>query len=68
MPQIVTFAKPGGPKVLDCVEAEAPNPGLTKSASKSRAIGLNRAESMWRLDDYIEPRRAISRRAGHQRV
>jgi NADPH:quinone reductase-like Zn-dependent oxidoreductase len=55
MPRIITFAKAGGPEVLDDVEAEVPNPGANEVRIKVKAIGLNRAESMWRLDEYIEP-------------
>jgi NADPH:quinone reductase-like Zn-dependent oxidoreductase len=57
MSRTITFAKAGGPEVLDYVEAEAPNPGANEVRIKVKAIGLNRAESMWRLDDYIEPLR-----------
>jgi len=55
MSRIITFAKAGGPEVLDYVEAETPTPGADEVRIKVKAIGLNRAESMWRLDDYIEP-------------
>ncbi len=55
MSRIITFAKAGGPEVLDYVEAETPTPGANEVRIKVMAIGLNRAESMWRLDDYIEP-------------
>jgi NADPH:quinone reductase-like Zn-dependent oxidoreductase len=55
MSRTITFAKAGGPEVLDYVEVEAPNPGANEISIKVKAIGLNRAESMWRLDAYIEP-------------
>ena len=55
MSRIITFAKAGGPEVLDYVEVETPTPGADEVRIKVMAIGLNRAESMWRLDDYIEP-------------
>jgi len=55
MSRTITFAKAGGPEVLDYVEAETVNPGANEVRIKVKAIGLNRAESMWRLDDYIEP-------------
>jgi NADPH:quinone reductase-like Zn-dependent oxidoreductase len=55
MSRTITFAKAGGPEVLDHVEAEALNPGANEVRIKVKAIGLNRAESMWRLDNYIEP-------------
>jgi NADPH:quinone reductase-like Zn-dependent oxidoreductase len=55
MSQTIKFAKAGGPEVLDYVEVAAINPGSNEVRVKVKAIGLNRAESMWRLDDYIEP-------------
>jgi NADPH:quinone reductase-like Zn-dependent oxidoreductase len=55
MSQTIKFAKAGGPEVLDYVEVAAINPAANEVRIKVKAIGLNRAESMWRLDDYIEP-------------
>jgi NADPH:quinone reductase-like Zn-dependent oxidoreductase len=55
MSRTVTFGKAGGPEVLDYVEVEAPNPGANEIRIRVKAIGLNRAESMWRLDEYVEP-------------
>ena len=55
MSKSVRFAKAGGPEVLEFVEAEVPAPGTDEVRIKVKAIGVNRAESMWRLDDYIEP-------------
>ena len=55
MSRIITFAKAGGPEVLDTVEAEIPNPAANEVRIQVKAIGLNRAESMWRHNDYIEP-------------
>jgi NADPH:quinone reductase-like Zn-dependent oxidoreductase len=51
----IKFAKAGGPKVLEFVETEVSAPGPTEVRMKVKAIGINRAESMWRQDDYIEP-------------
>jgi NADPH:quinone reductase-like Zn-dependent oxidoreductase len=51
----IKFAKAGGPEVLEFVETEVPPPGPTEVRMKVKAIGINRAESMWRQDDYIEP-------------
>jgi len=55
MSRTIQFASAGGPEVLEFVDSEvrAPGPGEVRIAVK--AIGINRAESMWRLDDYIEP-------------
>jgi NADPH:quinone reductase-like Zn-dependent oxidoreductase len=51
----IKFAKAGGPEVLEFVETEVPAPGPNEVRIKVKAIGINRAESMWRLDDYVEP-------------
>ena len=55
MSRTIMFAKAGSPEVLDYVEAEVPAPAANEVRIKVKAIGLNRAESMWRLNDYIEP-------------
>ena len=55
MSRTIKFAKAGGPDVLEFVETVVPAPGPTEVRIKVKAIGINRAESMWRLDDYIEP-------------
>lgn len=55
MSRKITFAAAGGPEVLDYVEAEIPVPAASEVRIRVKAIGLNRAESMWRLDEYIEP-------------
>lgn len=41
--------------MLDYVENEIGNPGPNDVRIKVKAIGINRAESMWHLGDYIEP-------------
>ena len=55
MSRIIKFAKAGGPEVLDFIETDIPAPGPSEVRIKVKAIGINRAESMWRHDDYIEP-------------
>jgi NADPH:quinone reductase-like Zn-dependent oxidoreductase len=55
MSRTIKFAKSGGPEVLEFIEMEVPAPGPGEVRIKVKAIGINRAESMWRLDDYIEP-------------
>jgi NADPH:quinone reductase-like Zn-dependent oxidoreductase len=55
MSRVVQFEKAGGPEVLEFIEREVPAPGPTELRIKVKAIGLNRAESMWRSDAYIEP-------------
>jgi NADPH:quinone reductase-like Zn-dependent oxidoreductase len=54
MSRTIKFAKAGGPEVLEFVETEVPAPGPTEVRIKVKAIGINRAESMWRSDAYIE--------------
>lgn len=51
----IKFAKPGGPEVLEFVETQVSAPGPCEVRLKVKAIGINRAEAMWRVDDYIEP-------------
>lgn len=55
MSRTIKFAKAGGPEVLEFVDTEVPAPGPNEVRIDVKAIGINRAESMWRLDDYIEP-------------
>src|SRR5260370_30301795 len=49
------FAKAGGPEVVEFVEVQGPAPGPNEVRIKVKAIGINRAEAMWRVDEYIEP-------------
>ena len=55
MSRIIKFAKAGGPEVLEFIEAPIPAPGPGEVRIQVKAIGINRAESMWRNDKYIEP-------------
>jgi NADPH:quinone reductase-like Zn-dependent oxidoreductase len=55
MSRCIKFSKAGGPEVLQFVETKVPKPGPNEVRIKVKAIGLNRAESMWRKDEYIEP-------------
>lgn len=55
MSRTVKFAKAGGPEVLEFVETAVPHPGPGEVRIKVKAIGINRAEAMWRTDLYIEP-------------
>jgi NADPH:quinone reductase-like Zn-dependent oxidoreductase len=54
MSRTIKFAKAGGPEVLEFVDQEVPAPGPAEVRIKVKAIGINRAESMWRNDKYIE--------------
>src|ERR1700731_1713525 len=55
MSRTIKFARAGGPEVLEFVEAQVPAPGPNEVRIKVKAIGINRAEAMWRVDDYTEP-------------
>ena len=55
MARIIKFAKAGGPEVLEFIETEVPAPAASDVRIRVKAIGINRAESMWRNDAYIEP-------------
>jgi NADPH:quinone reductase-like Zn-dependent oxidoreductase len=55
MSRTIKFTKAGGPEVLQFIENKVPEPGPREVRVKVKAIGLNRAESMWRKDEYIEP-------------
>src|SRR5271168_1363460 len=54
MSRTIKFAKAGGPEVLEFVEMEIPAPGPHEVRIKAKAIGINRADSMWRNDKYVE--------------
>src|ERR1700730_3163008 len=55
MSRTIKFAKAGGPEVLEFVEVQVPAPGPNEVRIKVKAIGINRAEAMWRGGDYTEP-------------
>jgi NADPH:quinone reductase-like Zn-dependent oxidoreductase len=55
MSRSIKIAKAGGPEVLEFIEAPVRAPGPHEVRMKVKAIGINRAESMWRNDKYIEP-------------
>jgi NADPH:quinone reductase-like Zn-dependent oxidoreductase len=54
MPRIVRFMQTGGPEVLQIDKLEVPAPGPDEVQIRAKALGLNRAESMWRRGEYIE--------------
>ena len=51
----IKFARAGGPDVLEFIEAQVSAPEPREVRIKVKAIGINRAESMWRSDKYVEP-------------
>jgi NADPH:quinone reductase-like Zn-dependent oxidoreductase len=55
MTRSIQIAKAGGPQVLQYIETEVRVPAAHEIRIKVKAIGINRAEAMWRTDKYIEP-------------
>ncbi len=56
MSKVVTFNRTGGPEVLEIVDVQVPAPGAGEVQIRVHAIGLNRAEIMYRNGQYvIEP-------------
>ena len=66
MSRTIKFDRAGGPEVLKFVEEEVRSPGPSEVRIKVKAIGINRAESMWRNDDYIEPVSAFPAVLGYE--
>jgi NADPH:quinone reductase-like Zn-dependent oxidoreductase len=54
MPRTIKFAQAGGPEVLEYIETQVPAPGPHEVRIRVKAIGINRADSMWRNDKYVE--------------
>ena len=61
MPRIVRFHQLGGPEVLKLEEAPLETPGPGQVRLKVKALGLNRAEAMYRENKYIYPPKLPSR-------
>lgn len=55
MAKAITFARHGGPEVFEYTEIGTPEPAPNEVRIRVKAIGLNRAESMWRHGVYVEP-------------
>ena len=55
MSRIVEFSESGGPEVLGFKNVDVPEAGPGQVRIRVKALGLNRAESMWRRNEYIEP-------------
>jgi len=53
--KVVRFHSLGGPEVLKIQEEPIPEPGKGEVRLNVKAIGLNRAEVMFRLGRYLEP-------------
>src|SRR5271170_7504764 len=54
MANVVRFHETGGPEVLKLEELDVPAPGNGEVQISIKAIGLNRAESMFRSGQYLE--------------
>src|SRR5262245_42184636 len=54
MARVVRFHQLGGPEVLRLEEVEVPPPGKGEVQIRIKALGLNRAESMFRRGQYLE--------------
>ena len=54
MARVVRFHETGGPEVLRIEEIEVPPPGQGEVQIRIHALGLNRAESMFRRGQYLE--------------
>ena len=54
MSRTIKFARAGGPEVLEFIDMDVPGPGPHEVRIKVKAIGINRANSMWRNDKYVE--------------
>jgi NADPH:quinone reductase-like Zn-dependent oxidoreductase len=55
MSRVVTFSRFGGPEVLEIHDIQVAAPAADQVRIKVKAIGLNRAEAMWRTGVYVEP-------------
>jgi NADPH:quinone reductase-like Zn-dependent oxidoreductase len=54
MSRVVRFYEAGPPEVLRLVDVDAPPPGKGQVRIRVEAIGLNRAEAMFRAGQYLE--------------
>lgn len=61
MARVVRFHKTGGPEVLRIEDLEVPPPAKGEVQISVKALGLNRAESMFRSGQYLEDPRLPAR-------
>jgi NADPH:quinone reductase-like Zn-dependent oxidoreductase len=61
MAKVVRFHEIGGPEVLKIEDVEVPPPGKGEVQIRIHALGLNRAESMFRIGQYLEDPRLPAR-------
>ncbi|MFI7693829.1 zinc-dependent alcohol dehydrogenase family protein [Nonomuraea sp. NPDC049655] len=64
MTRTVLFHELGGPEVLELADVAAGEPGPGEVRIRVDAIGLNRAEALFRSGHYIEPVRSFPARLG----
>ena len=55
MSKVVLIHKPGGPEAMQIEDHEEGAPGPGEALIEMKAIGLNRAEAMFRQGGYIQP-------------
>lgn len=54
MAKVIRFSKAGDPSVLETVDEQVAAPGQGEVQIEVHAIGLNRAEAMFRRGQYLE--------------
>ncbi|MGE7473439.1 zinc-dependent alcohol dehydrogenase family protein [Bosea sp. NPDC003192] len=57
MARTIRFHRQGGPEVLTIEDVDIPPPGPGEVSIRTRALGLNRAEALFRSGTYIEQAR-----------
>src|SRR5688572_33443476 len=66
MARTVLFHELGGPEVLRLADVEVGEPGPGEVRIRVDAIGLNRAEALFRSGHYIEPVKRFPARLGSE--
>ncbi|MER5648435.1 zinc-dependent alcohol dehydrogenase family protein [Streptosporangium sp. NPDC002524] len=64
MARTVRFHEIGGPEVMRLEDLETGEPGPGEVRVRVEAIGVNRAEALFRRDEYIEPVKRLPARLG----
>src|ERR1051326_5582587 len=66
MTRTVRFHELGGPEVLRIEDLDVGDPGPGEVRIRVEAIGLNRAEALFRSGTYIEPVKSFPARLGNE--
>ncbi|GHI03621.1 NADPH:quinone reductase [Streptomyces cellostaticus] len=66
MARTVRFHETGGPEVLRIEDVDPGEPGPGEVLVRIEAIGVNRAEALFRRDSYIEPVKQFPARLGNE--